>query len=181
MAQVVRISKTLSLWLRHRPQAGGLSLDAEGWAEVDAVLAALARRGLPGDLDTLLNVVETNDKQRFELSPDLARIRARQGHSLAGVTIAHETRTPPAQLYHGTVERFLAAIMAQGLSKMRRQHVHLSADVETARRVGARRGAPVILAIDAAAMAREGVVFQISSNGVWLVEHVAPRFLTRFE
>lgn len=181
MAQVVRISKTLSLWLRHRPQAAGLTLDGEGWADVGAVLAALARKGLPGDIDALLHVVETNDKQRFELTADLARIRARQGHSLSGVAIAHEVRAPPPLLYHGTVERVLDAIMAEGLSKMRRQHVHLSADVETARRVGARRGRPVILAIDAAAMAGDGAVFQISGNGVWLVAHVAPRFLTRLE
>lgn len=179
MADHVRISKTLSLWLRHKPEKAGLTVDPSGWASLDAVLAALAVRGLPGDIDTLLAVVEQNDKQRFELSPDLAQIRARQGHSVA-VDLALAPRTPPDALYHGTVERFLAAIMAEGLQKMKRHHVHLSPDLETARRVGARRGAPIILLVDAAAMTRDGCVFYLTGNGVWLTEHAPACYLSRF-
>jgi putative RNA 2'-phosphotransferase len=178
MADHVKISKTLSYWLRHRPDAAGLALDPAGWTDVDCVLAALAREGLPHDIDTLLAVVEDNDKQRFALSPDLSRIRAQQGHSV-DVALALEPRAPPATLYHGTVERFAPAILAEGLRKMKRQHVHLSADIETARKVGARRGAPLILAVDAAAMAAEGAHFFLSGNGVWLTEHAPARFITR--
>lgn len=178
MADVIRISKTLSFWLRHRPDKAGLSLDAQGWAEVDTVLAALAAKGLPGDIDSLLSVVEENDKRRFELTPDLARIRARQGHSVA-VELALSPAEPPPTLFHGTVERFLEAILREGLKKMRRHHVHLSPDIETARRVGARRGAPTILAIDAAGMHAQGHVFYVTENAVWLTEHVPPRALRR--
>ncbi|MFT3727535.1 MAG: RNA 2'-phosphotransferase [Terricaulis sp.] len=178
MADHVRISKTLSYWLRHRPDDGGLTLSAEGWADTDALLAALQAKNLPGDIDTLLAVVEGNDKPRFELSPDLARIRARQGHSV-DVDLALAPQTAPATLYHGTVARFLTPIMAEGLSKMRRHHVHLSADVQTAERVGARRGAATILVIDAAAMQRDGHTFFLSGNGVWLTAHVPPQYLRR--
>lgn len=178
MADSVRISKTLSLWLRHKPQAAGLTLSSDGWADVDTVLAALKRETLPGDIDTLLDVVETNDKQRFELSADLSRIRARQGHSIE-IDLALTPVAPPAALYHGTVERFLTAIMASGLQKMRRHHVHLSPDVETATRVGNRRGKAVILVIDAAAMARDGHVFFVSGNGVWLTDHAPAQYLSR--
>ncbi|WP_395644755.1 RNA 2'-phosphotransferase [Terricaulis sp.] len=176
MADHVRISKTLSYWLRHKPESAGLALSADGWADVDAVLAALAAQNQPGDVDTLLAVVETNDKQRFELSPDLARIRARQGHSIE-IELALAPVTPPNVLYHGTVERFLAAIMADGLRRMGRHHVHLSAELETARRVGARRGDPVILIVDAAAMARDGHVFFVTGNGVWLTEQAPAAYL----
>ncbi|MES1158894.1 MAG: RNA 2'-phosphotransferase [Terricaulis silvestris] len=178
MVDVVRISKTLSLWLRHKPDDAGLTLDAQGWAPVDAILAALIARKLPGDIDTMLLVVETNDKKRFELSPDLAQIRARQGHSVE-VALDLAPATPPALLYHGTVERFFETIMRDGLQKISRHHVHLTADLETAQRVGARRGAPLILEVAAGEMAAAGVVFFRSGNGVWLTDTVPTRFLRR--
>ena len=178
MADHVRISKTLSYWLRHRPDEAGLTLDAQGWADVDLVLAALARQRLPGDIDTLLAVVEENDKQRFELAPDLSRLRARQGHSIA-VELALTPTAPPAVLYHGTIERFLDAILREGLRKMARHHVHLSPDAETATRVGARRGRPVVLEVDAAAMHAEAAVFFVTGNGVWLTDAVPPTFLRK--
>lgn len=175
--QTVRISKTLSLWLRHKPDAGGLRLSPEGWARIDDVLKALQSRKLPGDPGTLNRVVETNDKKRFELSADGLFIRARQGHSIE-VDLALEPVIPPDILYHGTVERFLPSILEDGLKPMKRQHVHLSSDRETAQRVGARRGKPVILVIASGAMARAGHRFYLSSNGVWLTDTVAPEFLS---
>lgn len=178
MADLVRFSKTLSYWLRHRPDEAGLTLDTAGWTSVDDVLGALGRAGLPADIDALLRVVEENDKQRFELSPDLQRIRARQGHSVA-IELDLAPAPPPALLYHGTVERFLDAIMAEGLRKMRRHHVHLSSTLETAQRVGARRGRAIILEIDASAMSDDGAIFFVTENGVWLTESVAPRYLRR--
>jgi putative RNA 2'-phosphotransferase len=173
----VRISKTLSLWLRHDPAAGGLELDGAGWTEVDAVLAAFARKRLDCDWGRLLQVVETNDKQRFELSADTARIRARQGHSVE-VDLGWPQAAPPERLFHGTVDRFLGAILAEGLKPMARHHVHLSPDLETARRVGARRGRPAILEIAAARLAGGGQAFYLAGNGVWLTAHVPPEFLT---
>lgn len=178
MADHVRISKTLSYWLRHRPDEAGLTLDAQGWADVDAVLAALTSARLPGDFATLQAVVEQSDKQRYEFSPDLTQIRARQGHSIS-VDLDLPQTAPPATLYHGTVETFLEAIMAQGLSKMRRHHVHLSPDQETARRVGQRRGRAIILQIDAAAMYADGHAFYVTENQIWLTDAVPPRFLRR--
>jgi putative RNA 2'-phosphotransferase len=178
MADHVRISKTLSYWLRHRPDDGGLALDAQGWASVDSVIAALAHTGLPGDIDTLLGVVEQSDKQRFELTPDLSRIRARQGHSVS-VELELAPSEPPAALYHGTVERRLGPIMQEGLRRMRRHHVHLSPDIETARRVGARRGQAVILVIDAGAMRQAGHTFYVTENAVWLTDAVPAQFLRR--
>jgi putative RNA 2'-phosphotransferase len=177
-AETVRISKTLSFWLRHRPEDAGLTLDAQGWTDIDALLAALSAHGLPGDIDTLLVVVEGNDKQRFEVTPDLAQIRARQGHSVP-VELGLEPQTPPELLYHGTVERFLQTILTKGLTKMGRSHVHLSADIETARKVGARRGAPIVLVVEAAAMHAENHAFFLTANLVWLTDHVSPNYLRR--
>lgn len=165
MTDDVRLSKRLSLWLRHQPQAAGLTLDAQGWTEVDAVLAGFARAGTPVDWPTLLRLVDESDKQRFELSADAARIRARQGHSVT-VDLDWPRTTPPALLYHGTVERALPAILVQGLKPMRRHHVHLSADIKTATRVGSRRGPAVVLSIRAAEMAEAGHLFLLTDNGV---------------
>ena len=172
----VRLSKTLSYWLRHRPAAGSLVLDEQGWTDVDAVLAALERTGVAEAREKLGAVVETNDKQRFELSADGSRIRARQGHSVP-VRLDWPVHTPPERLYHGTVERALPAILDQGLRPMRRHHVHLSPDIATARRVGARRGAPVILAIRASDLHANGTLFHLTTNNVWLTAAVPPAYL----
>lgn len=178
MSNDVRLSKMLSLWLRHKPEMAGLTLDPQGWTDIDDVLKAIADTGVACDWQNLLRVVEESDKQRFELSADAARIRARQGHSVA-VDLDWPQVTPPEFLYHGTVERFLSAILTEGLRPMRRHHVHLSPDLETATRVGSRRGAPVILAIRASALAETGRPFFLTSNQVWLTEFVPPSFIQR--
>ncbi|MDG3008055.1 RNA 2'-phosphotransferase [Paludisphaera mucosa] len=176
--RLVTISKYLSKHLRHAPQEIGLTLDDEGWASVDALLEASARRGFPIAYDDLVEVVETNDKRRFAFDATGDRLRAVQGHSIE-VDLGLERREPPETLYHGTVERFLASILGQGLVRGRRHHVHLSKDVETARKVGGRRGRPVILAVDAGRMHRDGRAFFLSENGVWLADAVPPEYLSR--
>jgi putative RNA 2'-phosphotransferase len=179
-ADDVKLSKTLSYWLRHRPEAGSLALDEQGWTDVDAVLAALERAGISRARERLRSVIATNDKRRFELSADERRIRARQGHSVP-VHLDWPVRTPPELLYHGTVERALPSILDQGLRPMRRHHVHLSPDIASARRVGARRGAPVILAIRASKLQADGALFYLTANNVWLTEAVPPDFLEVIE
>jgi putative RNA 2'-phosphotransferase len=172
MSDIRSISKRLSYWLRHRPDAARLELDQAGWADLAAVRQALGR-----DSDRLAEVIATNDKQRFELSPDGSRIRARQGHSVP-VELDWPNADPPKHLYHGTVERFLAAIRLEGLKPMNRHHVHLSPDPQTAAAVGARRGKAVILKVEAAALAATGQPFFLTANGVWLTGGVPPQFLS---
>ncbi len=175
-AEEVRRSRFLSLVLRHRPEVIGLRLDDAGWAEVDALLAALAAHGRPLSRAELEALVAENPKQRFALSPDGRRIRASQGHSLP-VALGYEPEPPPARLFHGTARHLLAAILAEGLRRGRRHHVHLSADLETATRVGARHGPPVVLEIAAGAMHAAGHLFYRSANGVWLTDAVPPEHL----
>jgi len=172
VTDVVRTSKRLSYVLRHAPDSVGLTLDEHGWVDVDDLLAAL--RLTRAELD---DVVARNDKQRFAVDGTGTRIRASQGHSVA-VDLGYAPATPPAELFHGTADRFLASIRAEGLRPGNRHAVHLSPDTGTARRVGARRGRPVVLRVDAAAMARDGVAFTRSANGVWLVDAVPPRYLS---
>ena len=173
---VVRTSKLLSKILRHQPGLVGLELEPGGWVVVDDLLAALARHGHPIDRTWLEHVVATNDKRRFAFDASGTRIRASQGHS-TGTDLGLAPTEPPAELYHGTPERTAPIIACEGIDKMRRDHVHLSPDVPTAIRVGARRGKPVVFAVDAAAMHRDGHVFFLSENGVWLTDHVPPGYL----
>ena len=160
--------------LRHQPQLIGLRLDEAGWADVDDLLSALAAHGRPLTRRQLEQLVADCDKQRFALSG--SRIRASQGHSVP-VELGLEPVAPPAVLFHGTPERNVDAILREGLRKGSRHHVHLSPDVGTAQRVGARRGRPRVLEVDAAAMAAGGHVFLRSANGVWLVDEVPPAYL----
>jgi putative RNA 2'-phosphotransferase len=175
-----KISKTLSYWLRHKPDAADLQLDEQGWTDVDAVLSAFAKEGMTVDRVLLDQVLANNNKQRFEYSEDGARIRARQGHSVS-VSLDWPAKQPPDLLYHGTVERFLPNIMTQGLRPMARHHVHLSPDIATAQNVGSRRGQAIILSVDAAWMAVAGMIFYLTDNGVWLTESVPPEFLTKLD
>lgn len=172
----VEVSKFLSYVLRHHPEAVGVALDAEGWIGVDVLLAALAAHGRALTRAELEEVVATSDKKRFAL--DGERIRANQGHSV-DVDLALAPLAPPDVLFHGTVDRFLESIRRLGLVRGQRTHVHLSAELDTAKKVGARRGQPVILEIDAAAMTVAGHAFFRSDNGVWLVEAV-PAVYIRF-
>ncbi len=131
---------------------------------------------MPLTREGLLHIVETNAKQRFRLSDDQQRIRASQGHSVA-VDLGYVPVVPPAELYHGTAERNLHVILAQGLHKMDRRHVHLSAEGATARQVGSRHGAPVVLVVDTARMHADGHPFYQADNGVWLTDAVPPQYL----
>jgi putative RNA 2'-phosphotransferase len=171
-----RLSKFLSLVLRHEPQAIGIALDVAGWTSVAELLAARARHGKNVSRADIEFVVQTSDKKRFALSEDGLSIRASQGHSIE-VDLGYSPAEPPELLFHGTVDRFLDSIRRQGLIKGNRHHVHLSAGRETALSVGSRRGKPVVLMVRSGVMQAKGHAFYLSANGVWLTEHVPREFI----
>jgi putative RNA 2'-phosphotransferase len=169
------ISKFMSYVLRHAPHEAGLTLDPEGWVPFEDLKKAVFVRFDVTEAD-VLEVIETNQKKRFTLTGD--RIRAAQGHSV-GVDLALPSATPPSRLFHGTTMESWPAIRTAGLKKMQRHHVHLSADVETAKIVAARRkGVHIILEIEAARMHSEGHSFFVTDNGVWLTDHVPSQYLS---
>ncbi|MFR9790295.1 RNA 2'-phosphotransferase [Streptomyces sp. MB22_4] len=172
--RAIKISKYLSRHLRHQPARIGLTPDPAGWVDIDTLVTAARTHGFPFTREELDTVVAADGKQRFTI--DGTRIRAAQGHSIT-VDLGLPPATPPPYLFHGTTPRALAPIRATGLKPMRRHAVHLSPDRDTATRVGARRGRPVVLGVDAAAMHRDGHVFHVSANGVWLTAAVPPRYL----
>jgi putative RNA 2'-phosphotransferase len=173
----VEISKYLSKHLRHQPERLGLVLEPGGWVEVDRLLAACARNNFPVTRAQLDEVVRTSDKQRFAFDETGQRIRANQGHSTK-VDLQLEPTTPPPVLYHGTARGNIQAIQESGLMRMARHHVHLSADIATALKVGGRHGKPVVFVVDSAAMHADGHLFYVSANGVWLVDGVPPNYLS---
>ena len=170
---IKKLSKFLSLILRHKPETIGIKLDKNGWANISEIL-----RGMKIDFATLEKVVAENDKQRFSFNDDKTKIRANQGHSVK-VDVELVEKIPPEILYHGTIEKNLKSIVAQGLLKMNRLYVHLSADIETAKKVATRRiGNAVIFKVAARQMYDDGFKFFQSANGVWLVETVPPQYLS---
>lgn len=175
--QLTHTSKFLSLVLRHQPDAAGITLDAHGWADVSELLRGMTNAGQPIDTDLLEEIVRTDEKQRYSFSADHTKIRANQGHSVA-VDLELQPVTPPDVLWHGTASRFLESIMAEGLKPMSRQYVHLSPDIETAKKVGIRHGKPVILQIDTKRMHADGFAFYRAENGVWLTGSVPVRYIS---
>ena len=173
---IKRISKKMSLALRHKPEALDLKLDEQGWSTVDALLQGFHNKGIPLTLQTLQKVVADNNKKRFTFNDDGTMIRANQGHSI-NIDLGMEPTTPPPTLFHGTATRFLDSIKATGLEKRSRQHVHLSANKETASQVGKRHGKLVILVVRSEEMHQQGFEFFISKNGVWLTDHIPAEFI----
>lgn len=172
-------SKFISLILRHKPEAIGISLDEHGWADVQALIEGINASGNHHlDADLLEEIVRTDEKQRYSFNDDHTLIRANQGHSIR-VDVELEEKTPPAVLYHGTSEKYMASIDATGLIPKSRLYVHLSSDVETAKKVGSRHGKPVIYTIDCAAMAADGYKFYLSANNVWLTKEVPVKYLNK--
>ena len=174
--QPIKISKLLSLVLRHKPAKIGVSLDAEGWIDVGILLQAMQKTGVCIDREFLEQLVEQNDKQRFRFSDDGLKIRANQGHSLP-IELGLEPLEPPGILFHGTATRFLDSIRKQGLLPKGRQQVHLSPDERTAIEVGKRHGKAVVLQVPAGEMYQKGFRFYCSKNGVWLTDTVPSEFL----
>lgn len=172
-------SKFISLILRHKPEAISISLDEHGWADVQELIAGINAFGNHRlDIDLLEEIVRTDEKQRYSFNEDHTLIRANQGHSVP-VDVELEEKIPPAVLYHGTGEKYVASIDREGLIPMSRLYVHLSSDEETARKVGSRHGKPVIYTVDCAAMAADGYRFFLSANHVWLTKSVPAEYLTK--
>ena len=178
--ETTRISKFLSLVLRHQPQTIGLQLDENGWAAVAELLLKMAEHKMPLLVEDLQHVVATNAKKRFAFNEDGTKIRASQGHSIE-VELELQPQVPPATLYHGTSEKSVASILSVGLNKRSRNHVHLSTDTATAIAVGKRHGKPIIFEVATAQMQADGYVFYLSENKVWLTDNVPAKYLKVLE
>lgn len=172
-----KTSVFISLVLRHKPEAAGITVDEHGWAEVEELLRGLAEHGHPISMAQLEEIVKTDEKQRYSFSEDKKLIRANQGHSIP-VDVQLAEKEPPQFLYHGTAEKSLPAIKEQGLKPMSRLYVHLSKDEQTAVKVGSRHGKPVVLIVRAGDMYKDGHKFFLSENGVWLTKEVPPGYLS---
>ncbi len=172
----IKLSKYLSLILRHQPELAQVQPDASGWVAIDELLRGLNHDGRRLTREDLDYIVENSDKQRFAISDDGKMIRANQGHTYE-VDLGLEPEEPPALLYHGTAKRFLPSIFQNGVHRGSRHHVHLSTREETAVSVGKRHGNPIVLIVDSGRMYNEGYQFFRSANGIWLTEHVPAKFV----
>ena len=172
-------SKFISLILRHKPEAIGIALDEHGWANVQELIDGVNRTGAHWlDMETLEEIVQTDEKQRYSFNEDHTLIRANQGHSVQ-VDVELEEKVPPAILWHGTGEKYVPSIDRQGLIPKSRLYVHLSEDAETARKVGSRHGKPVIYEIDCFKMNEDGYRFYLSANGIWLTKSVPVKYMRK--
>ena len=177
--QLKNTSKFISLILRHQPETIGIALDEHGWADVQELINGINRsEGHTLDVELLEEIVRTDEKQRYSFNEDHTLIRANQGHSIP-VDVELEEKIPPDILWHGTGEKYVSSIDAQGLMPKSRLYVHLSSDLETARKVGSRHGKPVIYEIDCRGMVEDGYQFFLSANHVWLTKEVPIRYLKK--
>jgi putative RNA 2'-phosphotransferase len=173
----VRISKFLSLVLRHKPETIGISLDENGWTNVDILISRINDSGISVSKEIVEYIVHNNSKKRLAFNGDKTMIRASQGHSV-DIQLGYEPVKPPAVLYHGTSETALNSILASGIQKRERHHVHMSGEIDTALNVGQRYGIPVILQIASQKIFADGYLFFLSENHVWLTNDVPPKYIT---
>lgn len=170
-------SKFISLILRHKPETIGITLDEHGWADVDELIAGIAKTRT-FNMDMLEEIVRTDNKQRYSFNEDKTLIRANQGHSIP-VDVELIPAEPPEYLWHGTGQKYVDSIDVQGLLPKSRLYVHLSTNEATAQTVGSRHGKPVIYRVVAGRMHRGGIKFYCSVNGVWLVDAVPVHYLEK--
>lgn len=171
-----KISKFLSLVLRHKPETINLVLDENGWANVDELITKSTNDFQGFTFEELDEIVQTNDKKRFIFNEDKTKIRANQGHSI-DIDLAFKPQQPPDFLYHGTAQNNLDSILEKGIEKRNRQHVHLSLDNEIASKVGMRHGKPIVLTIKTGKMFEDGILFYLSENNVWLTDFVDAKYI----
>lgn len=162
--------KRLSFLLRHDTE---YKFDKNGWREVKDLV-----KNHNYTFDELVEIVDTNDKKRYEFNSDKTKIRARQGHSI-DVDVELKETIPPDILYHGTATRFLESIYEKGILKGSRKYVHLSKDEETAVKVGQRHGKPFVLKINAKKMVEDGCKFYLSNNDVWLTDYIDKKYIIK--
>jgi len=173
----VKLGRFISLILRHKPETIDLKLDKNGWADTKELIEKISKSGREIDFKILERIVNENNKKRYSFNETKTKIRAVQGHSIK-VNLELKEVVPPAILYHGTAFKNLENIKKQGIKKMNRQHVHLSADEETAKNVATRHsGKYIILEIDTEAMLKENYKFYLSENKVWLTDFVPSKFI----
>lgn len=172
-----KLSRFLSLILRHKPEIIGIELDEHGWAEVAALIEGVNKKHTI-NMDILEEIVRTDDKQRYSFNEDRTLIRANQGHSIL-VDVELPITKPPKELWHGTAEKYVVSIEKNGLISKSRLYVHLSVDIETAVKVGGRHGKPIVYKIDAEQMDKDGYTFYLSVNGVWLTKTVPVQYLQK--
>lgn len=170
----------MSYVLRHDPDAIQLDMNYRGWVSIEQLInnAHMVKRKLT--IEEIQKIVKEDGKGRYAISEDGKFIRALQGHSISKdrVSIEFDEKIPPAILYHGTATRFMDSIKEKGIISNNRQYVHLSSNEETAINVGSRHGTPIILEIKTQQMLKDGHVFFISKNGVWLTDSVPVKYFS---
>ena len=172
-------SKFICLILRHKPSAIGITLDEHGWANVEELINGISKTQAI-DMAILEEIVASDEKGRYSFNEDKTLIRANQGHSIP-VDVELEQKEPPSVLWHGTGQKYVESIDQTGLIPKSRLYVHLSADYDTAVKVGSRHGKPVVYEVDTKAMIEDGIAFYLSVNGVWLTKEVPVKYLKKAE
>lgn len=174
-----KLSKFMSLLLRHKPEKFGLKLDENGSCTINELVTVInSQDNWDGvTVENIKQVVVNCSKQRYKIEGE--RIKANYGHS--SIKVEYKIMTPPDVLYHGTNIGVLSSIMKTGIKHMGRQYVHMSEGLEFAKLAGERRGKLVILKIDSKQAHKDGVKFYYSENekhGVWLSDYIPQKYLT---
>ena len=174
---LIKLSKFISLILRHKPEIINLKLDSKGYVDTDLLINNINENSnYEIDFEILKQIVDTDDKQRYSFNEDYTKIRANQGHSI-NVDVGLEVKQPPDILYHGTSSNYIYSIIKNGINSKSRMYVHLSKDIKTAINVGKRHGNPVVLEINAKRMYKDGIKFYLSKNNVWLTKYVPSKYI----
>ena len=177
----VRISKFISLVLRHKPEVINAKLDSEGWLDIKTLLRGIENKfNIKFSLLDLKRIVKNDDKQRYSFDDTIDNIRANQGHSI-NVDLGLIPIKPPKTLYHGTGLKSVKSILDNGIIHMNRTYVHLSCDIDTATKVGLRHGELVIFKVDSEQMYKDRYKFYLSKNGVWLTDYIPKKYIEILE
>lgn len=174
-----KISKFISLVLRHKPDLINIDIDDKGYTDIDSLISNINKyKNTNITKNDLISIVNNDEKGRYSFNDNITRIRANQGHSI-NVNIEFEKVIPEHDLYHGTKFSNFNNIKSQGLLKMSRQFVHLSKDINIAADSGKRWKEDLLICkIDTKSMINDGYIFFKSENNVYLIKYIPPEYIT---
>lgn len=122
--------------------------------------------------DEIYLIISDNNKQRFALGKGEKTgkeyIRANQGHSVHVTVEMKEITDAGRTCMHGTNMTAWKIIEKEGLSRMKRQHIHMAGGMPGEVISGMRNTAKVVIMIDLQKCFDKNIKFYESLNGVIL-------------
>jgi putative RNA 2'-phosphotransferase len=153
----MRVSKLLSLILRHRPDEFGLKMDQYGYVPLEEIIEAIGERYGETDNERIQQLIKQSLQHRFIITDK--GIKALYGHSFF-VEMDGDPMDPlPEHLYMGSTVNEARNSRQTGIKSGDRFYVHLSLTKDVAERRSKEQETPCVVEVNALQAQQAGHLF----------------------